>query len=74
MPGHWAAAYIRAAYQAGILDGTSDSVFSPDQPVTREEASAMVWRYARKSGQSPGALLNLRERPDDWAAEAVSEA
>ncbi|MDF2962786.1 MAG: hypothetical protein K0S39_4521 [Paenibacillus sp.] len=69
---HWAAPYIRAAYQAGITDGTSDAIFSPDKPVKRQEASAMVWRYAKKSGLSPGPALNFREKPDNWAVEATS--
>jgi hypothetical protein len=69
---HWAAPYVRAAYQAGIIDGTSDAQFSPDKPVKREEASTMVWRYAIKSGLSPGPALNFREKPDNWAMEAIN--
>jgi hypothetical protein len=69
---HWAAPYIRAAYQAGIIDGTSDAIFSPDKPAKRQEASAMVWRYAKKSGLSPGPALNFREKSDNWAVEAIS--
>jgi hypothetical protein len=70
--GHWAAPYVRAAYQAGIVDGTSDTTFSPDKPVKREEASVMVWRYAKKRGLSPGSVLNFLEKPDTWAVEAIS--
>ncbi|MBD2869152.1 S-layer homology domain-containing protein [Paenibacillus arenilitoris] len=69
---HWAAAHVRAAYQAGIVNGTSDTTFSPNEPVKREEASAMVWRYAQKQGLAPGGALNFSVKPNTWAAEGVS--
>lgn len=69
---HWAAAYIRAAYQAGIVNGTSDTTFSPNKPVKREEASVMIWRYAKKQGLAPGGALNFSDKPDTWAAEGIS--
>ncbi|HTG70044.1 MAG TPA: S-layer homology domain-containing protein [Candidatus Udaeobacter sp.] len=69
---HWAAAYIRAAYQAGIVNGTSDTTFSPNVPVKREEASVMVWRYAKKQGLAPGGALNFSDKPDTWAIEGLS--
>ena len=69
---HWAAAYIRAAYQAGIVNGTSDTTFSPNEPVKREEASVMVWRYAKKQGLAPGGALNFSDKPDTWAIEGLS--
>ncbi|MBB6672268.1 S-layer homology domain-containing protein [Cohnella nanjingensis] len=69
---HWAAAYIRAVFQSGIVSGTSSTTFSPNKPVKREEASVMVWRYAKKMGLSPGTLLNFSEKPDPWATEGIS--
>ncbi len=69
---HWAAAYIRAAYQAGIVNGTTDTTFSPNEPVKREEASVMVWRYAKKQGLAPGSALHFKDKPDTWAAEGIS--
>ena len=32
------------AYGYGIADGTSDTTFSPDQPVTRGEFAKMLYR------------------------------
>ncbi|WP_199613848.1 S-layer homology domain-containing protein [Paenibacillus alkalitolerans] len=69
---HWAANYIRAANQAGITNGTSDSTFSPNQFLLRQEAAAMVWRYAKKVGLSPGTVLEFSAEPDPWAAEGTS--
>ncbi len=40
--------------------------------VTRQEAAAMVWRYARKQGLYPDTSSSFKEKPDTWALEAVS--
>ena len=39
---HWAYANIAAAKQMGIVNGTSETNFSPDEPVTYEQAVKMV--------------------------------
>lgn len=69
---HWAAPYVRAAYQAGIIDGTSASTFTPEQPVKREEAAAMIWRLAQSKGIAAPAALKFQDSPDAWAVPAVS--
>lgn len=33
------------AYENGIISGTSDTTFSPDRPITREQIAVMVYRY-----------------------------
>jgi hypothetical protein len=38
----WYAEAVEAMYQAGIVSGTGPATFSPDQPVTREDATAWV--------------------------------
>jgi hypothetical protein len=72
--GHWAEPYIRAATQAGIVEGTSAATFSPDQPVRREEAASMVWRYARNHGLTVGPEVAFSDKPKAWALEAVNTA
>lgn len=37
---------VRKAYAAGIVSGTSDTTFSPDNSLTREQLAAMLWRAA----------------------------
>jgi hypothetical protein len=69
---YWAATYVRAACQAGIIAGTSKTTFSPGKPIKREEAAAMVWRYAEKLGLSPGKVLNFTEKPHSWAVKEIS--
>ncbi|HJV45710.1 MAG TPA: S-layer homology domain-containing protein [Bacillota bacterium] len=41
---HWAKAAIQALANAGIIGGYSDGTFQPDRPVSRAEATAMIWR------------------------------
>jgi spore germination protein YaaH len=43
--GHWANGEIAAAYTAELVRGTSDTMFEPDRPVTREEFAVMADRY-----------------------------
>lgn len=38
----WYAEAVAAMYQAGMVSGTGPAAFSPDEPVTREEATAWV--------------------------------
>lgn len=70
--GHWAAPYVRAVYQEGVVDGTSGTAFSPEQPVKREEAAAMIWRLATKKGIPSPDKVNFQVQPDSWAIEAVN--
>ncbi len=39
---HWAYANVTAAYQLGIVNGTSETTFNPDDAVTYEQAVKMV--------------------------------
>ncbi|MDB5052796.1 MAG: penicillin-binding protein, partial [Bacilli bacterium] len=68
---HWSSSYVRAAYQVGIIEGTSATTFSPDKPLKREEAAALIWRIAKKSGLAAMTVPSFVEKPDAWAAEAV---
>jgi hypothetical protein len=42
---HWARDYIAAARDAQLVTGVTDSVFSPDRLITREEFAVMAERY-----------------------------
>lgn len=49
MRGHWAENTVSAAYELGLLEGlTADGSFEPDQAVTREEMSRMVYLMLTK--------------------------
>lgn len=53
---NWAAAYIAAAAEAGIVQGKTTEVFAPDEPVTRYQA-AMI--FARMVGYDDSSIASL---------------
>jgi S1-C subfamily serine protease len=42
----WSAEYIKWMTDMGVLEGYPDGTFRPEQPVTREQAAAMLRRYS----------------------------
>lgn len=46
----WCAGYVGTAYTFGIVNGTSDTAFTPGGTITRQAASAMVARAAKLCG------------------------
>lgn len=68
-------------YQTGVVAGTSESTFSPNDPVTREQAAVLLMGYAEKIAQVDlsGAQADLSRFPDgdqvsDWARTQMSAA
>ena len=45
--GHWAEKAIDIAVTNGVCQGISSTIFSPDTPITREEAAKMVANYLK---------------------------
>ena len=43
----------------GIVTGTSDTTFTPDRPVTRQEMAAILHRYAEFAGYDVSASADL---------------
>ena len=62
---HWANGYISQIYKMGIINGTGDGLFSPDDPVTYEQAVKIlvgVLGYgseAEKNGGYPTGYLKM---------------
>ncbi|MGN0108012.1 MAG: S-layer homology domain-containing protein, partial [Hominilimicola sp.] len=67
---HWAKNYIQTAYNLGIIAGYGDGVFSPDSPVTYEQALKMV---VCTLGYDQFAL-ELALTSDNWADKYIQEA
>ena len=73
---------VLKAYQAGIVNGTSDTVFSPNESLTREQLATMLWRaiqYVQKeTGKTAlsagGSLTGYADsgKVSSWARDAVS--
>jgi hypothetical protein len=49
-PADWCAGYVGTAYTYGIVNGTTETEFSPDGAITRQQAAAMVARAAGLCG------------------------
>ena len=68
---------VRWAVGEGIVSGYGDGRFGPDDPVTREQMAAMLYRYAQTLGQGfEGMWYFPLDYPDadqisDWADEAM---
>ena len=68
-------------YQTGVVAGTSATTFSPNDPVTREQAAVLLMGYAEKIAQVDlsSAQADLSRFPDgdqvsDWARTQMSAA
>ena len=64
------------AYQNGIVNGMSDTIFAPGGSITREQIAAMMFRYAGKFGVSTTAKGDLSVFTDSakissWAYDAL---
>ena len=68
---------IRWAVDAGIVNGYGNGRFGPEDPVTREQMAAMLYRSAQALGQGfKGMWMFTLDYPDvaeisDWAGEAM---
>lgn len=78
--GSWYAGYVQWASDNGIVNGTSDTTFSPDDYVTREQMAAFLYRYAKYAGldvTASDSVMNSFADADSvstWAKEAMAWA
>ncbi|WP_245596035.1 serine hydrolase [Paenibacillus taiwanensis] len=73
MQGHTYAKDIQTAAEFGLVTGTQTNQFSPDTPITRQEAAVVLWRLAQLMGADPQEAL-LADATDHWAQTAVKYA
>ena len=50
LTGAWYADAVAWAAENGVVLGVTDTCFAPDEPVTREQLSAILYRYAQSKG------------------------
>lgn len=67
-------AAVLAAYALGIVNGTSDTTFSPNGSITRQEAAAMLSRTAKVLGLTTGKGETFADAGQfaSWASESIS--
>lgn len=71
-PGAWYGEAVRWATSEGVVGGYGGGRFGPNDPITREQFAAMLWRYAGNEGYdvSVGENTDLLSYTD---AQTVSE-
>ena len=63
------------AAENGIVAGTSDTTFSPNAKVTREQMAAILYRYAKLNGVDVSKTADLKDFPDaDKVASYAKDA
>ncbi len=73
--GHWAAAAIEAAAEAGLVRGYGDGTFRPDEALTREEAVVALNRlFERPAVEDGGSGLWPDVDASNWSAGDVDSA
>lgn len=78
----WHSGYVAAAYQYGLISGTSEKGFSPNAGITREEAMTMVLKAMTlagkpielKAGQETLAKNPQLKGVSDWAKLSMAKA
>ncbi len=80
-PSAWYCDAVNWAAKNGVVSGTSETTFSPDSAVTREQMVTILFRYARQYGAKSGQadvlarftdlarLSRWAEEPMTWAVE-----
>lgn len=77
----WYRDAVAWAYRTGVVSGTSDTTFSPDQAVTREQIAVILMAFAAQvpGAERPAAPADLSAFPDGgsvspWARDAMADA
>lgn len=77
--GAWYAEAVAWARGAGVLTGYDNGLFGPNDALTREQAAAVIMRWAAGQGEDVSARADLAAFPDagevsPWADDAMSWA
>ena len=75
----WYTEAVRWAASEGIVEGYSDAVFAPGDPITRQQMAVLFYRYAQYKGWDVSARSDLSGYEDAseisaWAQSAMSWA
>lgn len=68
----WFAGAVGALYVRGLIRGTSGLVFSPAEPVTRQQAASMVMRCLQFTAESDPGLAAAYRPAEDFAEDAAA--
>lgn len=71
---HWAKGAISTANYYGLVSGYSDSVFGPDDPVTREQIAVMIVNATKVDSTEEVKAFTDSAKIAAWAKESVAKA
>ena len=71
----WYSFAVIWANNKGYVGGYGNGLFGPEDPITREQLAAILWRYAEKP-ETTGSLDSFKDQDkvDDWAEDALKWA
>lgn len=70
--GAWYANSVQWAAASGIVEGYSVSRFGPEDPISRQQLAAILWRYAGRPAPSNLSLpFSDADQAEDWALDAL---
>ena len=72
--GQWYTEAVAWAAANSIVNGVSDTTFAPNDPVTREQMAAILYRYAQYKGYDVTASGDLSGYTDVGAIRPYAEA
>lgn len=73
-PGSWYDAAVTWASRQKLVEGYGGGIFGPDDPVTREQVTTILWRYAGSPAADPGDGFADEGDISAYAAKAVDWA
>ena len=73
----WYTDAVKWAVSNGIVAGYGNGKFGPDDPVTKEQLAALIYRTQQSSGKTPpnigtGKSFTDADKISDWAKDAVN--
>ena len=71
--GRWYTDGILWAYNKGIVNGLSDTVFGKNEPVTRQQLVTMLYRYAQYCGIDVSTESSLDSYPDGKSVSSYAK-
>ena len=71
---HWAKEAIKTANYHGLVGGYSDTLFGPDDPITREQIAVMVVNAIKTEQSDENKPFTDSAQISAWAKESVTKA
>ncbi len=72
--GAWYAPAVSWALREGVMGGYANGLFGPEDPVTREQTAAILWRFAGEPASPAGQDFADESQISSYAAKAVDWA